>query len=97
LEAGVRGAANAVEIPIRINRVGSMLTIFFAEGPVTDYASARTADTARYARFFHRMLKAGIYLPPSQFEASFVSLAHTEGDIAETVERAAQALGELGQ
>jgi glutamate-1-semialdehyde 2,1-aminomutase len=58
-----------------------MLTTFFTEGPVTDYASAKRADTARYARFFHGMLDRGVFLAPSQFEAAFVSLAHTEQDL----------------
>ena len=55
-----------------------MLTAFFTDGPVTDYASAKRADTARYARFFHAMLERGVFLAPSQFEAAFVSLAHSE-------------------
>jgi glutamate-1-semialdehyde 2,1-aminomutase len=61
-----------------------MLTIFFTATPVVDAASARTADRARYARFFHGMLQRGIYLPPSQFEAAFVSLAHGEAEIDAT-------------
>jgi glutamate-1-semialdehyde 2,1-aminomutase len=67
---------------VTVNRVGSMLTAFFTEGPVTDYASARRADTARYARYFHAMLARGVFLAPSQFEAAFVSLAHTDADLA---------------
>jgi len=90
LEAGIAGAARAAGVPVTVNRVGSMLTTFFTAGPVTDYASARTADTKRYARFFHAMLERGVYLAPSQFEAAFVSLAHTEEDI----ERAGQACRE---
>jgi len=62
--------------------VGSMLTTFFTDGPVIDYASAKRADTARYARFFHGMLERGVFLAPSQFEAAFVSLAHSEDDLA---------------
>ncbi len=65
-----------------------MLTAFFAEQPVTDYASAKRANTQRYARYFHALLDRGTYVAPSQFEASFVSLAHTEADIDQTVEAA---------
>jgi glutamate-1-semialdehyde 2,1-aminomutase len=69
-----------------------MLTAFFCAAPVTDYATAKRADTARYARYFHAMLARGVYLAPSQFEAAFVSLAHTEADIDVTVKAAAEAL-----
>ena len=82
LERGIRAAAAAAGVPVTVNRVGSMLTTFFTEGPVTDYASARRSDTARYARYFHAMLERGVFLAPSQFEAAFVSLAHDEADIA---------------
>jgi len=67
-----------------VNRVGSMFTLFFTECPVTDYESAKRSDTARFGRFFHAMLERGIYLPPSQFEATFVSAAHSEEDIQRT-------------
>lgn len=80
-EKGIIEAAAAAGVPVTVNRVGSMLTTFFAEGPVTDYASAKRADTARYARFFHAMLDRGVFLAPSQFEAAFVSLAHSEQDL----------------
>ncbi|OGK83854.1 MAG: glutamate-1-semialdehyde-2,1-aminomutase [Candidatus Rokubacteria bacterium GWC2_70_16] len=83
LEQGIREGAAAVGAPVTVNRVGSMLTCFFTEGPVTDYASARRADTARYARYFHAMLARGVFLAPSQFEAAFVSLAHTDADLAQ--------------
>jgi len=86
-ERGISEAATAAGIPATVNRVGSMLTAFFTEGPVTDYATAKRADTARYARFFHAMLARGIFLAPSQFEAAFVSLAHSEQDL-ETAGRA---------
>jgi glutamate-1-semialdehyde 2,1-aminomutase len=68
-----------------VNRVGSMFTIFFTSEPVTDYASAKRSDTARFAEFHRTLLANGIYLPPSQFEAAFVSAAHTEEDIQTTV------------
>jgi len=88
LQRGLEAAARKAEIPFTVNRVGSMLTGFFSDGPVTDYASARRADTARYARYFHAMLAGGVFLAPSQFEAAFVSLAHSEDDL-ERAERAA--------
>lgn len=68
-----------------INRIGSMFTLFFNEGPVTDYDSALESDTKMYARYFRHMLESGIYLPPSQFEANFLSTAHTEGHIKKTL------------
>jgi glutamate-1-semialdehyde 2,1-aminomutase len=70
---------------ITVNRVGSMFTWFFTDRPVTDYEAAKRCDTARFKRFFHGMLERGIYLPPSQFEAAFVSTAHTDADIETTV------------
>lgn len=88
LEAGLRRAADKAGLPVTVNRVGSMLTAFFADGPVRNYADARRSDTARYGRFFHAMLERGVYLAPSQFEAAFVSLAHTPADL-DHVERAA--------
>ncbi len=71
---------------ITVNRAGSMFTLFFTGEPVTDYASARRADTQRFAEFFHAMLERGIYLPPSQFEAAFVSAAHSDEDVRHTAE-----------
>ncbi len=71
-----------------VNRVGSMLTWFFTDSAVTNYDTARHSDTKKFARFFHLMLDRGIYLPPSQFEALFVSAAHTQEDIATTVKAA---------
>ena len=92
LERGLRAAADQARVPLTVNRVGSMLTGFFCEGPVTDYASAKRADTKRYARYFHGMLERGVFLAPSQFEAAFVSLAHSDEDIALAARVAAQAL-----
>jgi glutamate-1-semialdehyde 2,1-aminomutase len=82
VEGDLVEAAAAAGVPVTVNRVGSMLTVFFADGPVTDYASAKRSDTARYARYFHAMREGGVFLAPSQFEAAFVSLAHTEDDLA---------------
>lgn len=70
---------------ITVNRVGSMFTFFFADHPVTDWDSAKTADTTRFKSFFHHLLERGIYLPPSQFEAGFVSAAHDEAAVNDTV------------
>lgn len=78
---GLLAAAQAARLPAVLNRVGSMLTLFFCAGPVTDYASAKSADTARFGAFFRKMRDRGVFLPPSQFEAMFVSLAHTDEDI----------------
>ncbi len=69
---------------LTVNRIGSMMTWFFSEAPVTDYETAKLSDTKAFGRFFHAMLDRGIYLPPSQFEALFVSTAHTESDIERT-------------
>jgi len=95
LEAGIRRAAADTGIPIYQTRVGSMLTTFFTSAPVTDYASAKRADTGRYARYFWQMLERGIYLAPSQFETSFLSLAHTEADIDMTIAATTAAFKEL--
>jgi len=76
---------------ITVNRVGSMFTFFFTSSPVTDYASAKHSDTARFARFFRAMLERGIYLAPSQFEAAFLSAAHSREDIQQTIAAAREA------
>ena len=92
LVQGLLGAAAAAGVPAVANRAGSMFTLFFSGRPVTDYASATAADTQAYARFFRAMLDRGVYLPPSQFEACFVSAAHTDEDIAFTVRAAEESL-----
>ncbi len=88
-----RAAALCAAAPrgVTVNRVGSMFTFFFTTTPVTDYETAKTSDTVRFGRFFRAMLAQGIYLPPSQFEAAFVSAAHTEEDIGRTVSAAREA------
>jgi glutamate-1-semialdehyde 2,1-aminomutase len=91
---GLLAAAQAAKIPACMNRVGSMLTLFFCDGPVTDYATAKLADTARFGAFFRGMRDRGVFLPPSQFEAMFVSLAHTEEDIDAIVAAARAALAD---
>ncbi len=92
LEQGLRAAAEKSGVALTVNRVGSMLTAFFTGAPVTDYASARRADTARYAKYFHAMLARGVFLAASQFEAAFVSLAHTDADLDTAARAAAEAL-----
>jgi glutamate-1-semialdehyde 2,1-aminomutase len=95
LQVGLARAAQAAGVMVTVNRVGSMFTVFFCRGPVHDYASAKAADTALFGRFFHALLKRGVYFPPAQFEAAFVSLAHGESEIDETVRAAAAALREV--
>jgi glutamate-1-semialdehyde 2,1-aminomutase len=92
LEAGLREAAAEAGIPVTVNRVGSMFTSFFTEQKVKDFASAKTSDTARFGKFFLAMLKNGVNLAPSQFEAGFLSLAHTRADIGKTIEAARKSL-----
>jgi len=87
---GLLAAARDAGVPACVNRVGSMLTLFFTAGPVTDYATAKTSDTARFGAFFRGMRERGVFLPPSQYEAMFVSLAHTDEDI-DTIIAAARA------
>jgi glutamate-1-semialdehyde 2,1-aminomutase len=91
-EVGVRKAAEKHGVPLTINRAGSMWTIFFNEGPVTDYESANRSNREKFARFFHLMLAEGVYLPPSQLEAAFFSAAHAKKDILQLIERADRAL-----
>jgi glutamate-1-semialdehyde 2,1-aminomutase len=88
LAAGLADAAREASVPLQVNAMGSMLTPFFTAARVRDFRSAVSADTAAFGVFFHEMLVRGIYLPPSQFEAWFVSGAHTARDIAQTVEAA---------
>ena len=92
LVEGLAMAAQDAEEPVTINRVGSMFTPFFTVGPVRAQADAEASDLERYARFFHGMLERGIYLPPSQYEAGFLSLAHTEQDVDRAVSAARDVL-----
>ena len=94
LEAGLRSAAAEAGVPAQVNRAGSLLTAFFSAEPVRDYASALASDTARFARVHGRLLDEGVFLAPSQFEAAFISLAHSEATIDATVEAFAAALFE---
>lgn len=95
LATGIGAAAKHAGIPLTQTRVGSMLTAFFTPGPVTDWPSAKRSDTARYGKFFHLMLEQGVYLAPSQFEAAFLSTAHSSADIEKTIKAAAAAFKKL--
>lgn len=95
LQRGLAEAAERADIPVTLNRVGSMIGMFFREGPVEDYAAVAAADQARFARWFRGMLHEGVYLPPSQFETVFVSAAHTPEDIDRTLEAARKVMGSL--
>jgi glutamate-1-semialdehyde 2,1-aminomutase len=88
LAKGVGEAAKKAGVPLRQTRVGSMLTAFFTPGPVVDWNTAKQSDTKRYGKFFHGMLEQGVYLAPSQFEASFLSTAHSVQDIEKTIKAA---------
>ncbi|MBA7622697.1 Glutamate-1-semialdehyde 2,1-aminomutase [subsurface metagenome] len=95
LEEGLVKAASEAGIGLHISRVASLLTIFFTAKPVVDYESAKQANTKLFGRFFHRLLAEGIYWPPSQFEAAFVSLAHSDEDIQTTIRAVDKALSSL--
>ena len=95
LVAGVLDAAKSTGVAMTANRVGSMFTWFFTDQTVTDWDSAATCDTARFGRFHNAMLNAGIWLPPSQFEAAFLSVAHTPRDVESTIAAAKEALNQV--
>ena len=96
LAGGLADAARSAGVPLQVNAFGSLLTPFFTDQPVRDFASATGANTAAYARFFRGMLARGIYPPPSQFEAWFLSAAHTVRDIDRTITAAHEAMREVG-
>ncbi|MFT3698877.1 MAG: glutamate-1-semialdehyde 2,1-aminomutase [Kofleriaceae bacterium] len=93
LADGFRSAAAAAKIPVQVNQSGSMVTMFFTATPVVDYATAKTSDTAAFGKFFRGMREAGVFLPPSQFEAMFTSLAHTDEDLTKVITAAKAVLG----
>lgn len=97
LEAGLHEALAAAGRAAQVQRVGSMWTLFFNAEPVTDYATAKLSDTNAFGQFFHGMLERGIYLPPSQFEAAFLSLAHDDALVDETVAAAREVLLEMAE
>ena len=95
LESGLRAAAKAQSVPVTINRVGSMITVFFTGQPVTNFESASTTDTAQFRRWFHGLLNRGVYWPASAYEAAFLSYAHTEADIETMIRAANEAFAEV--
>jgi glutamate-1-semialdehyde 2,1-aminomutase len=95
LAKGIGEAAKKANIPLTQTRVGSMLTSFFTTSPVVDWSSAKLSDTKRYGLYFHKMLDQGIYLAPSQFEAAFLSTAHSASDIDKTIRAAHSAFKSL--
>ena len=95
LAEGLRAAIAEAKIPAVVNTAGSLLTLFFCEGPVRNYGDAKRADTKRFAAFFHAMLERGVFLPPSQFEAWFVSAAHGEAEIDATIAACRESLPAL--
>ncbi len=89
---GLRNALAGAGIPAQVNSIGTLSTIFFTPEPVTDYTGAKRSDTKLYARYFREILNRGIFLAPSQFEAAFVSAAHTSADIDRTIASAQEVL-----
>jgi glutamate-1-semialdehyde 2,1-aminomutase len=92
LETGMKDAAKSAGVPVQFNRCGSMFCAYFTDRPVWSLADAMKSDRARFAKFFHGMLAEGFYLAPSQFEAGFISTAHTAADIEQTIKAAAKVL-----
>ncbi|HCS55393.1 MAG TPA: aspartate aminotransferase family protein, partial [Planctomycetaceae bacterium] len=95
LAAGLGAAAQAAGLPHQVARVGSMLTLFFNDQEVKNYSISSQNDTARFAKYFHGMLNCGIYLPCSQYEAMFISNAHTEEDLDKTIQAAHEVMKEI--
>jgi glutamate-1-semialdehyde 2,1-aminomutase len=94
---GLMRAAASAGVPARFNRVGSMWTLFFTDTPVTNLATAKTSDTARFARFFWEMMDRGVYLPCSQFEAAFTCAAMTDEHITRTIRAGVESLSAIAQ
>jgi glutamate-1-semialdehyde 2,1-aminomutase len=95
LAEGLADNASKLGIPHTLNRVGSMVCLFFTDTPVTNYETAKTSDLGRFSTYFSHLLEEGIMIPPSQFEGMFVSLAHSEADIERTIEASYQAMKKL--
>jgi glutamate-1-semialdehyde 2,1-aminomutase len=95
LAGGLADAARTVGVPMQVNAFGSLVTPFFTSAPVRDFESAMRADAMMYGKFFRAMLARGVYPPPSQFEAWFLSGAHTEKDVTNTIKAARAALMEI--
>jgi glutamate-1-semialdehyde 2,1-aminomutase len=92
---GLSGAAEMAGVSISHSRVGTMFGFFFSDQPVTNWSTAKLADTKKYAAFFQTMLENGVYLAPSQFEAGFLSTAHGADEIEQTIRAAARAFAAL--
>ena len=92
LEAGLRDAAKSAAVPVTFNRCGSMFCGYFTDQPIHNLADAMKSDRERFKKYFHGMLDAGVYLAPSQFEAGFISTAHSTEDIDATVRAAAKVM-----
>jgi glutamate-1-semialdehyde 2,1-aminomutase len=92
LAEGLRAALKESGVAGSVNAVGSLMTMFFVGEPVKDYTGAKKSDTAKYAAFFQEMLDRGVFIAPSQFEALFVSAAHTDADIERTIAAAGESL-----
>ena len=97
LEAGLRDAAKSAGVPVQFNRCGSMFCGYFTSEPVHNLDDAMKSDRERFKQFFHALLDAGVYLAPSQFEAGFLSTAHTPADLEKTVQAAAAAMKALAR
>jgi len=95
LADGILNSVNELNFNYTLNRVGSMFTLFFTDRTVIDFDTAKTSDTEKFARYFNRMLESGVYLPPSQFEACFVSIAHKQNDLDKTIEASGKAIQNL--
>ena len=95
LEAGMKDAAKTAKVPVQFNRCGSMFCAYFTDRPVHNLAEAMQSDRERFKRFFHGMLAQGVYIAPSQFEAGFISTAHTEEDVEKSVNAAAKLIKNL--
>lgn len=97
LTGGLERAAAKAGVPVQVHRLGSMFTVFFSDKPVTDFDSAAASDLEAFKIYFHSMLEQGIYLPPSQFETNFLSLAHSPEDIQKTIDAAANAFAKVAE
>lgn len=97
MENGLREAAASAGVPVQVNRVGSMVGLFFAGAPVNSVADARAMDTSAYGRFFWALLKRGVYLPPAPFETLFLSAAHIRPDLDRTLIAIADAFKEVAR
>ena len=97
LTGGLEKAAAKTGVPVQIHRLGSMFTVFFSDKPVTDFDSAAASDLEAFKIYFHSMLEQGIYLPPSQFETNFVSVAHSPEDLQKTIDAAEIAFAEVAK